>query len=48
MSNLTELESKEVEMEIIGVDLHAREQTMAMLYREANELNEKTIEHDGE
>jgi transposase len=35
-------------MRIIGVDLHARQQTIAMLDTETGELVEKTLEHEGE
>src|SRR3989442_7853709 len=35
-------------MRIIGVDLHARQQTIAMLDPETGELVEKTLKHEGE
>ena len=35
-------------MRIIGVDLHARQQSVAMLETETGELVEKTLEHEGE
>src|ERR1700752_368058 len=35
-------------MRIIGVDLHARHQTIAMLDRDTGELEEKTFEHEGD
>src|ERR1700736_1733290 len=35
-------------MKIIGCDLHARQQTIAMLNSETGELQEKTLEHQGE
>ncbi len=35
-------------MRIIGVDLHARQQTIAMLDTDTGELVEKTLEHEGE
>src|SRR5712664_1168510 len=35
-------------MRIIGVDLHARQQTVAMLDTETGELLEKTLKHDGD
>ena len=35
-------------MKIIGCDLHARQQTIAMLDSETGELEEKTLEHEGE
>ena len=35
-------------MRIIGCDLHARQQTIAMLDTDTGELIEKTIEHQGE
>src|SRR6266853_7040668 len=44
----TELGLKEAEMKIIGCDLHARQQTIAMLDTDTDELEEKTLEHQGE
>ena len=35
-------------MKIIGCDLHARQQTIAMLDSDTGELEEKTLEHEGE
>ena len=35
-------------MKIIGCDLHARQQTIAMLDTDTGELEEKTLEHQGE
>jgi transposase len=35
-------------MRIIGCDLYARQQTIAMLDSDTGELVEKTLEHDGE
>jgi Transposase len=35
-------------MRIIGCDLHARQQTIAMLDTDTGEFVEKTLEHDGE
>ena len=35
-------------MRIIGCDLHARQQTIAILDTETGEVVEKTLEHDGE
>ncbi len=35
-------------MRIIGVDLHARQQTIAMLDTDTGELVEKTLEHEGD
>ena len=35
-------------MRIIGCDLHARQQTIAMLDSDTGELEEKTLEHQGE
>src|SRR5260370_36979521 len=35
-------------MQIIGVDLHTRQQTIAMLDTETGELIEKTLKHDGD
>jgi transposase len=45
---LTALGPKEAEMRIIGVDLHTRQQTIAMLDTETGELVEKTLQHDGD
>jgi transposase len=45
---LTALEPKEASMRIIGVDLHTRQQSLAMLNTETGELIEKTLEHDGD
>ena len=39
---LTALGSKEAEMKIIGCDLHAAQQTIAMLDRETGEVLEQT------
>jgi hypothetical protein len=35
-------------MRIIGVDLHTRQQSLAMLDTETGESVEKTLEHEGE
>src|SRR4029077_6216960 len=35
-------------MRIIGCDLHARQQTIAMLDTDTGELEEKTLEHEGD
>ncbi len=35
-------------MQIIGVDLHTRQQTVAMLNVETGEVVEKTLQHEGE
>ena len=35
-------------MKIIGCDLHARQQTIAMLDTDTGEFDEKTLEHEGE
>ena len=35
-------------MRLIGVDLHTRQQSLAMLNTETGELIEKTLEHDGD
>jgi len=35
-------------MRIIGCDLHARQQTIAMLDTDTGELEEKTLGHEGE
>jgi transposase len=47
VSILTALGSKEAEMRIIGCDLHAAQQTIAMLDRETGEIVERTLKHDG-
>src|SRR5262245_26336706 len=48
VSNLTALGSKEAEMRIIGCDLHASQQTIAMLDRETGEVVEKTLKHEAD
>ena len=35
-------------MQIIGVDLHTRQQTVAMLNVETGEIVEKTLRHEGD
>src|SRR4029450_610919 len=45
---LTALGSKEAEMKIIGCDLHAAQQTIAMLDRETGEVVEETLKHEGD
>ena len=35
-------------MQIIGVDLHTRQQTIAMLNVETGEIVEKTLQHEGD
>jgi transposase len=45
---LTALGPKEAEMRIIGVDLHARQQTIAMFDTETKEFVEETLKHEGE
>jgi transposase len=42
---LTALGSNEAEMKIIGCDLHAAQQTIAMLDRQAGEIVGKTLKH---
>jgi transposase len=37
----------EAEMKIVGCDLHARQQTLAMLDTESGEFSEKTLVHEG-
>ena len=34
-------------MKIVGCDLHARQQTIAMMDRESGEFTEKTLCHEG-
>jgi transposase len=43
----TVLGSKEAEMRIIGCDLHARQQTLAMLDTETGEVVNQTLAHEG-
>jgi transposase len=47
VSILTALGSKEAEMCMIGCDLHAAQQTIAMLNRETGEIVERTLPHEG-
>jgi hypothetical protein len=47
VSTLTALGSKEAEMRIIGCDLHAAQQTIAMLNRETGEIDERILKHEG-
>jgi len=44
---LTALGPKEAEMRIIGCDLHARQQTLAMLDTETGEVVNLTLMHEG-
>jgi transposase len=44
---LTELGPKEAEVKIIGCDLHARQQTLAMLDTATGEVVKKTLKHEG-
>src|ERR1700680_2177492 len=43
----TVLGPKEAEMQIIGCDLHARQQTLAMLDTETGEVVNRTLTHEG-
>ena len=43
----TVLGPKEAEMQIIGCDLHARQQTLAMLDTATGEVVHKTLTHEG-
>jgi transposase len=45
---LTALEPEEASMQIIGVDLHVRQQAIAMLDTDTGEVTEKTLQHEGE
>ena len=47
MFALTALGPKEAEMRIIGCDLHARQQTLAMLDTETGEVVNLTLMHEG-
>jgi hypothetical protein len=44
---LTVLGPKEAEMRIIGCDLHARQQTVAMLDTATGEIMKRTLTHEG-
>jgi hypothetical protein len=44
---LTELGPKEAEMQIIGCDLHARQQTLAILDTGTGEVRTTTVAHEG-
>ena len=48
MSKLTALGSKQAERKIIGCDLHASQQTIAMLDPDTGEVIERTLKHEGE
>jgi len=41
------LGTKEAEMKIVGCDLHARQQTIAMVDTKSAEFTEKTLAHEG-
>jgi len=41
------LGAKEAEMKILGCDLHAKQQTIAMVDTETGEFTEKTLSHEG-
>src|SRR3977135_1733091 len=41
------LGTKEAEMKILGCDLHAKQQTIAMVDTETGEFTEKTLSHEG-
>jgi hypothetical protein len=41
------LGTKEAEMRIVGCDLHARQQYIAMVDTESGELTEKIVRHEG-
>ena len=47
MFTLTVLGPKEAEMRIIGCDLHARQQTLAMLDTTTGEVVTMTLKHEG-
>ena len=47
MFTLTVLGPKEAEMRIIGCDLHARQQTVAMLDTATGEVVKMTLKHEG-
>ena len=48
MFTLTVLGPKEAEMRIIGCDLHARQQTLAMLDNTTGEIVNLTLTHEGD
>ena len=48
MFTLTELGPKEAEMRIIGCDLHARQQALAMLDTTTGEVLKMTLKHEGD
>src|ERR1700685_2529366 len=43
----TELGQRKAEMQIIGCDLHARQQTLAMLDTNTGEVVNRTLQHEG-
>src|SRR5438105_6289309 len=45
---LTALGLKEAEMRLVGCDLHASQQSIAMLDRDSGAVIEKTLKHEGE
>jgi hypothetical protein len=47
VSNQKRLGTKEAEMKIVGCDLHARQQTIAMVDPETGEFTEKTLCNKG-
>jgi hypothetical protein len=48
VSTLTALGSKEAEMRMIGCDLHAAQQSIAMLDGDTGEVVERTLKHEGD
>ena len=48
MFALTALGPKEAEMRIIGCDLHARQQAVAMLHTETGEVVNLMLKHEGD
>jgi hypothetical protein len=48
VSTLTALGSKEAEMRMIGCDLHAAQQSIAMLDDDTGEVVERTLKHEGD
>jgi transposase len=48
VSILTALGSKEAEMKIIGCDLHAAQQSIAMVDCDTGEITRKTLKHEGD
>jgi hypothetical protein len=46
-SNQKRFGAKEAEMKIVGVDLHAKQQSIVLLDTESGEFTKKIIRHEG-